>query len=159
MVTDYAKARYGYAGNTRLRLYREGAVKEQTKDMSLGTQMVKEKDLPEDALSRHEQRNNLYTYLGQGKGFRPFVSKKIKLVNGDILTLYSRGIWENLDPGELDDVLSEAKDDPQESLDNIEDLLLSKQPGDLENYTFASIFVDKVFLDPTGSGVSKRSRL
>lgn len=148
VVTDYAKARYGYAGNTRLRFYRDGAVKEQTKDMSLGTQLIKEKDLPEDALSRHEQRNNLYTYLGQGKGFRPFVSKKIKLVNGDILTLYSRGIWENLDPGELDDVLSEAKDDPQESLDNIEDLLLSKQPGDLENYTFASIFVDKVFLDP-----------
>lgn len=148
VVTDYAKARYGYAGNTRLRLYRDGVVKEQTKDMSLGTQLIKEKDLPEDALARHEQRNNLYTYLGQGKGFRPFVSKKIKLVNGDIFTLYSRGIWENLDPGELDDVLSEAKDDPQESLDNIEDLLLSKQPGDLENYTFASIFVDKVFLDP-----------
>lgn len=148
VVTDYAKARYGYAGNTRLRLYRDGSVKEQTKDMSLGTQLVKEKELPEDALSRHEQRNNLHTYLGQGKGFRPFVSKKIKLVNGDIFTLYSRGIWENLDNGELDDVFSEAKDEPQESLDNIEDLLLSKQPGDLENYTFASIFVDKVFLDP-----------
>ena len=148
IVTDYAKARYGYAGNTRLRLYRDGSVKEQTKDMSLGTQLVKEKELPEDALSRHEQRNNLHTYLGQGKGFRPFVSKKIKLVNGDIFTLYSRGIWENLDNGELDDVFSEAKDEPQESLDNIEDLLLSKQPGDLENYTFASIFVDKVFLDP-----------
>ncbi|ANU49082.1 hypothetical protein ADH76_33125 [Enterocloster clostridioformis] len=148
VVTDYAKARYGYAGNTRLRLYRDGSVKEQTKDMSLGTQLVKEKELPEDALSRHEQRNNLHTYLGQGKGFRPFVSKKIKLVNGDIVTLYSRGIWENLDNGELDDVFSEAKDEPQESLDNIEDLLLSKQPGDLENYTFASIFVNKVFLDP-----------
>ena len=148
IVTDYAKARYGYAGNTRLRLYRDGSVKEQTKDMSLGTQLVKEKELPEDALSRHEQRNNLHTYLGQGKGFRPFVSKKIKLVNGDIFTLYSRGIWENLDNGELDDVFSEAKDEPQESLDNIEDLLLSKQPGDLENYTFASIFVDEVFLNP-----------
>ncbi len=148
VVTDYAKIRYGYAGNTRLRFYRDGTVKEQTKDMSLGTQLIKEKELPEDALSRHEQRNNLYTYLGQGNGFRPFVSKKFNLVNGDILTLYSRGIWENLDNGELDDVFSEAKDDPQESLDNIEDLLLSKQPGNLENYTFVSIFVDKVFLDP-----------
>ena len=34
VVTDYAKARYGYAGNTRLRLYRDGAVNEQTVDMS-----------------------------------------------------------------------------------------------------------------------------
>nr|WP_289702414.1 serine/threonine protein phosphatase [Enterocloster clostridioformis] len=47
VVTDYAKARYGYAGNTRLRFYREGAVKEQTTDMSLGTQLIKEKELPE----------------------------------------------------------------------------------------------------------------
>ena len=148
VVTDYTKARYGYAGNTRLRFYRDGAVKEQTTDMSLGTQLIKERDLPEDALSRHEQRNNLHTYLGQGLGFRPFVSKKFRLVNGDIFTLYSRGIWENLDNGELDDVFSEAKDEPQESLDNIEDLLLSKQPGELENYTYAAIFVDKVFLDP-----------
>lgn len=148
VVTDYTKARYGYAGNTRLRFYRDGVVKEQTTDMSLGTQLIKEKDLPEDALSRHEQRNNLYTYLGQGMEFRPYVSKKFRLVNGDIFTLYSRGIWENLDNGELDDVFSEAKDEPQESLDNIEDLLLSKQPGELENYTYAAIFVDKVFLDP-----------
>lgn len=148
VVTDYTKARYGYAGNTRLRFYRDGVVKEQTTDMSLGTQLIKEKDLPEDALSRHEQRNNLYTYLGQGMEFRPYVSKKFRLVNGDIFTLYSRGIWENLDNGELDDVFSEAKGEPQESLDNIEDLLLSKQPGELENYTYAAIFVDKVFLDP-----------
>lgn len=148
IVTDYAKARYAYAGNTRLRIYREGAVKDQTQDMSLGTELVKERNLPEDILSRHEQRNNLYTYLGQGAGFSPFVSKKIKLVNGDIFALYTRGIWENLDGGELDDVFSEAKDTPQECLDNVEDLLLSRQPGQLENYTFAAVFVDKVYLDP-----------
>lgn len=148
IVTDYANVRYGYAGNTRLRLYRDGLVKEQTEDMSLGMDLVKEKELPEDVLSRHEQRSNLQMYLGQGAGFQPNISKKIKLVNGDILTLYTRGIWENLDVGELDDVFSEAKDEPMESLDNVEDLLLSRQPKELENYTFAAIFVDKVFLDP-----------
>lgn len=156
IVTDYAKARYGYAGNTRLRLYRDGLVKEQTEDMSLGLDLVKEKALPEDALSRHEQRNNLQTYLGQGTGFQPVISKKIKLVNGDILALYTRGIWENLDAGELDDVFSEAKDEPRESLDNVEDLLLSRQPRELENYTFAAIFVDKVFLDPNRKRKIKR---
>ncbi len=148
IVTDYSKARYVYAGNTRLRFYRDGGMKEQTEDMSLGRDMGKEKKLPEDVLSKHEERNNLYSYLGQGKGFKPFVSKKIKLENGDILALYTRGIWENLDTGELDDVFSEAKDVPQESLDNVEDLLLSKQPEDLDNYTFAAIFIEKVFLDP-----------
>lgn len=148
LVTDYAKVRYGYAGNTRLRFYRDGLVKEQTEDMSLGLEMVKDKELPEDALARHEQRGNLQMYLGRGSGFKPAISKKLKLANGDIFALYTRGIWENLDAGELDDVFSEAKDEPVASLDNVEDLLLSRQPKELGNYTFAAVFIDKVFLDP-----------
>lgn len=148
LVSDYVKIRYGYAGNTRMRLYRDGNIKERTEDMSLGNDMAKEKKQTSDILSRHEERNNLYTWLGCGKGFRPYISKKTALVNGDILTLYTRGIWENLDEGELKDVFSEAKDDPQECIDNVEDMLLSKQPADLGNYTFVTIFVDKVFTDP-----------
>lgn len=147
-VTDYTKLRYGYAGNTRLRLYREGTVREKTRDMSLGDDMTKKRGLVKDALARHEERNNLYTWMGQGKGFAPYISKKIKLVNGDILTMYTRGIWENLDEGELEDIFSEAKDDPKECLDNVEDMLLSKQPEGLGNYTFAAVFADKIFLDP-----------
>ena len=154
IVTDYAKVRYGHVGNTRLRLYRDGSVLESTQDMSLGTELVKEKKLTEDVLSRHEERNNLYSYLGIGKGLKSFVSKKKKLINGDILAFYTRGIWENLDSGELDDVFSEAKGDPQECLNNVEDLLLSRQPENLDNYTFAAIFIDKVFLDP-----DKKSRI
>lgn len=159
LVTDYASVRYGYAGNTRLRLYRNGEVAEQTFDTSLGTDMLKKLDLTEDALARHEERNNLYSYLGQGKGFCPRISEKIRLDNGDILTLYTRGVWENLDGGELDDVFSEAKDDPQESLDMVEDLLLSRQPEKLENYTFAAVFVDKVYLDPNRKRRIKRTIL
>lgn len=148
LVTNYEYARYGFAGNTRLRLYRDGLVREETTDMSLGTELVKKDRLPDDVLSRHEQRNNLYTYLGQGRGFKPFVSKKIHLKDGDLFALYSRGIWENLDGGELDDVFGEAMDDPQSCLDNAEDLLLSRQPKVLENYTLAAVFVNKVFQDP-----------
>ena len=148
VVSDYEKIRYGYAGNTRLRLYRDGAVREESRDMSLGMDLTREESLTQDALARHEERNNLYAYVGQGTGFHPFVSSKIRLNNGDILALYTRGIWENLDGGELDDVFSEAKDDPEKSLDQVEDLLLSRQPERLENYTFAVVFVDKVFVDP-----------
>ena len=147
LVTNYEKARYAYAGNTRLRLYRDGLVKEETTDMSLGTDLVKKDRLPDDVLSRHEQRNNLYTYLGQGRGFKPFISKKIRLNDGDLFALYSRGIWENLDGGELDDVFGEAMEEPQSCLDNAEDLLLSRQPEILENYTLAAIFFNKVFQD------------
>lgn len=148
VVTDYISIRYGCVGNTRLRLYREGALKEKSKDMSLAADMTIREEIPRDALTRHKERNNLYTWVGQKKGYSPFISKKIKLTDGDILNLYTRGIWENLDEGELEDVFREAKAEPQECLNNLEDMILSKQPEELTNYTFVTVFINKVFVDP-----------
>ena len=123
VVTDYVKFRYGHVGNTRLRLYREGRCILATSDMSLSQDMVQEGAITQDKVARHEERNNLYAYLGR-EHFKPFVSKKKKLCNGDIITLYTRGIWENVDEGELADVFLEAGNEPMEECDKVEDLLL-----------------------------------
>lgn len=155
VVTDYVKLRFGYVGNTRLRIYRQGRCYFATTDMSLTQDMVHSGQVREDKASRHEERNNLYAYLGQ-KSFHPFVSTKVKLLEGDILTLYTRGIWENVDEGELLDVFSEAGNDPAEECDKVEELLLSRQPRELENYTFAAIYVEKVFQDPNRKRKMKR---
>ncbi len=148
VVTDYEKLRFGIAGNTRFRLYREGIVAFASHDMSLTQDLIEDEKLPENILSKHEERHNLYTYLGQEKDFSPYISQSIKLINGDIVSLYTSGIWENIDEGELDDVFSEAGDEPQPMLDEVEDLLLSRQPKNLTNYTIATIFIDKIFTDP-----------
>lgn len=155
ILTDYRSFRYGYLGNTRMRMYRGGRVFRQTADMSLAQEFVEQEKVARDALQKHEERNNLYAYLGQG-GARPCISKKIKLLDTDIITLYTRGIWENLDEAELDDVFSEAGNEVQDSLDNVEELLLSKQPQNLENYTFAAIFVNKVYADPARAKKRKK---
>ena len=147
VVTDYRRIRYAYLGNTRLRMYRGGRVYRQTEDMSFSQELFDQEKIPKDALQRHEERNNLYDYLGKPYA-KPFVSKKIKLQDTDILALYTRGIWENVDEAELDDVFSEAGKEVQPSLDSVEELLLSRQPKDLDNYTFAVIFVNKVYSDP-----------
>ena len=42
----------------------------------------------------------------------------------------------------------------QTTVDNIEDLLLSRQPENLDNYTLAVIFVNKVYQNP-----EKRKRI
>ena len=55
LVTDYIKARYGHVGNTRMRLYRNGDIKERTEDMSLGNDMAKKSGQETDVLSRKEQ--------------------------------------------------------------------------------------------------------
>ena len=88
-------------------MYRGGAVFRQTEDMSLGQVMVEQEKIAKAELMKHEERNNLYAYLGQ-KNFKPVVSKKIKLVENDMIALYTRGIWENVDEAELDDVFAEA---------------------------------------------------
>lgn len=148
LVTNYVKLRYGQAGNTRFRLYRDGFLRMQSRDSSLSMDMVHEEQLEEDKLAQHAERHNLFCYIGQEKGFSPYISKKFKLINADAAILYTRGIWENIDEGELKDVFADAADEPQSVVDSVEDMLLSRQPKGLEKYTFAAIFFNKVFLDP-----------
>ena len=148
LVTNYVKLRYGQAGNTRFRLYRDGFPRMQSQDSSLSMDMVREEKLEQDRLAQHEERHNLFCYLGQDKGFSPYISKKFKLANADAAALYTRGIWENVDEGELKDVFAEASDEPQPIVDSVEDMLLSRQPEGLEKYTFATIFFNKIFVDP-----------
>lgn len=148
VITNYAKLRYGQAGNTRFRLYRDGFLKEKSSDTSLSMDLVSKERLEPDKLARHEERNNLYCFLGQEKGFEPFVSGKIKLSNSDVITLFTRGVWEQVDEGELTDAVADATDEPQPTVDAVEDLLLSGQPDGLEKYTFAAIFANKIFVDP-----------
>lgn len=50
VVSDYEKFRYGYAGNTRLRLYRDGKKILATADMSLSQKLVKDGEIAEDKL-------------------------------------------------------------------------------------------------------------
>lgn len=148
VITDYKKLRYGQAGNTRLRLYRDGFLKLWSQDNSLSRDLVAEEKLEPDKLAQHEERNNLYCYLGQEKEFKPYLSKKFKLSNADALALFTRGVWEHVDDGELADAFGDATDDPQPTVDAVEDLLLSSQPQEIEKYTFVAIFFNKVFIDP-----------
>lgn len=156
ILTNYAKMRYGQAGNIRLRLYRDGFLKLQSTDQSLTLDMVKEERVTLDKVAEHEERNNLYAYLGQEKEFHPFISKKIKLSSSDAISLYTRGIWEHIDETELKDVFAEATDDPEKTVGEVEELLLSRQPQDLNKYTFAVLFINKIFLDPNRKRKIKR---
>ena len=157
LVTDYAKLRYGQAGNARLRLYRDGFLRLQSQDQSLSMDLVKAEKLEPDKLTKHQERHNLYCYLGQEKDFRPYISKKYKLSDSDAAALLTRGVWEHVDDGLLKDAFADASDEPQETVDGVEDLLLSPQPKDLGSYTFATIFFNKVYTDPNRKRKIKRA--
>lgn len=148
IVTDYVKCRYVSVGNSRFALLRNDRLLYESKDQSLTENLVQEERIPKDRAALHEERNNLYSYLGQS-GHKPKlqVSRKRKLANGDILLLYTRGIWENCDYAELLDAAKEVSK-PQEVADNIEELILVRQKEEIDNYTIAVTFVDKVYLNP-----------
>ncbi|MBR1729603.1 MAG: protein phosphatase [Selenomonadaceae bacterium] len=147
IATDYEKFRYAAAGNVRLRMYRQGRFILQSDDMSLAKDLI-DSGKSDTLLDKHEERHNLYAYLGKKDYFQPFVSKRYKLMDADIIALYSQGLWENVDEQEIDEVFTEAKDEPRESVDLLEELLLSRQPNDLKSYTIAAIFVNKSYRDP-----------
>ena len=101
-----------------------------------------------DRAAAHEERNNLYSYLGERGKPDILISKKRKLENGDILAMMTRGTWEALSDKELLELSKDAKE-PQEILEAVEDLILGKQEQEgIDNYTLAVTFVDKIYRAP-----------
>lgn len=148
VVTNYVKCRYLTVGNSRFALVRNDRILYESKDQSLTVNLVEREEVARDKAALHEERNNLYSYLGMHSGrLQIQTSRKRKLVDGDIFYLYTRGIWENCDNAELLDASKDAAQ-PQELVDDIEELILGKQKPDIDNYTIAVTFVDKIYLNP-----------
>ena len=147
-VTDYKKIRYCYAGNSRFYLIRNARILERSVDQSLTHNLLEEEKIPLDQAAAHEARNNLYSFLGERGTPHIQISGKIRLENGDIFMVMSRGVWEQCSDQELLDFANDAKD-PQEILDQTEDLILKAQEDNhIDNYTLAVTFVDKIYQSP-----------
>ena len=147
LVTDYKKARWEHAGNCRLALLHNGAIIETTKDTSLTQRLADSEEIPLDMVSSHEERNNLYTYLGQPGKFSPVISAKHSLEDGDIILLETRGAWENIGDAELLDA-TDGVSKAEEVCTGLEDVILSQRLDIIENYTIVSIFVNKIYQNP-----------
>ncbi len=147
LVTDYKKARWAHAGNCRLALLHNGAIIETTKDTSLTQRLADSEEIPLDMVSSHEERNNLYTYLGQPGKFSPVISAKHSLEDGDIILLETRGAWENIGDAELLDA-TDGVSKAEEVCTGLEDVILSQRLDIIENYTIVSIFVNKIYQNP-----------
>lgn len=154
IVTDYKKYRTAHVGNCRMNWIRNGEIKDTTKDTSLTQRMADNEEIPIDQISSHEERNNLYAYLGQPGRFTPIVSKKRALMDGDILLMQTRGAWENVGTAELIDAV-DGVSKAEEVCTGLEDVILSQRLEIIENYTIATIFVDKIYKNPNAGKYKK----
>ncbi|MGL5436362.1 MAG: PP2C family protein-serine/threonine phosphatase [Lachnospiraceae bacterium] len=149
VVTDYRKVRSCHVGNSRFYLVRNGRYLTQTKDQSLTQNLVEEEKVPLDQAAIHQERNNLYSYLGVRGTPKVVISPKIKLENGDILAQLTRGIWENSSDEEFAEIMKAATE-PKDILEKTEDQVLGRQEEEkeIDNYSLAVTFVTKVFESP-----------
>ena len=147
-VTDYRKLRYYHAGNSRLYWIRNARIMEQTKDQSLTQNLLEQGKIPMDEAAAHEERNNLYSFLGERGTPKVEVSRKKKLENGDIFALLTRGVWEQCSEQEFLQITNDAKE-PKDILDQTEDFVLKDQENrKIDNYSLAVTFVNKVYQSP-----------
>lgn len=147
-VTDYRKLRYCHVGNSRLYWIRNARVLERTKDQSLTQNLLDQEKIPLDEAAAHEERNNLYSFLGERGTPNYQISRKKKLEDGDIFVQLTRGVWEQCGEPEFLQIVNNAKD-PQDILNQTEDLILKQQDAKkIDNYTLAATFVNRVYQSP-----------
>lgn len=158
ILTNYKKIIWGHAGNSRLYLVRNENIKYRTVDHSLSQNLADEGQIPIDQIDFHEERHNLFSYVGQPGKLNPSISKKRKLEDGDILILCTRGVWEAIGVPELLDAL-EGVHNPEEVCTGLEDVILSQQDRILDNYTIAAMFIDKVYRNPKANRNKKILKL
>uniref|UniRef100_UPI0006D18AE9 hypothetical protein n=1 Tax=Clostridium sp. NkU-1 TaxID=1095009 RepID=UPI0006D18AE9 len=76
VVTDYRKLLCCHVGNSRFYLLRNGRILARTRDQSLTENLLKEERITLDQAAAHEERNNLYSFLGERGQPEILVSKK-----------------------------------------------------------------------------------
>lgn len=147
-VTDYRKLRYCHVGNSRLYLIRNARILERTKDQSLTQNLVEQDRVVLDQAARHEQRNNLYSFLGERGKPEIQISRKRKLEPGDLFIQLTRGVWEQCGEQEFLQIVNDAKE-TKDILDQTEDFILKEQDRrSIDNYSMAVTSVDKVYQSP-----------
>jgi len=149
VVTDYRKVRSCYAGNSRFYIIRNGRYLVQTKDQSLTQNLIEAEKLPMDQAAIHQERNNLYSYLGIRGTPKIIVSAKTRLENGDVLAQLTKGIWENCNDEDLMGIIKDAAE-PKDILERVEDQVLERQKEkqQIDNYSLAVTVVTRVYEPP-----------
>ena len=144
VVSNYKKVRYAVCGNCHIHIFRGNGIFTKSKDTSLYQELIEQNKIPDDGIKGIEHSRNLFDYLGRKGKIKISVSKKLVLADEDIMLLSTWGFWEEVTTVEMLDALEGVKE-PLEYLDELQDLLLSKQDGKVNNYTIAAIFANKTF--------------
>jgi serine/threonine protein phosphatase PrpC len=139
LAMEKEMARWMHVGDSRLYRFQNGKLVKQTMDHSVSQMAVLMGDITPQQIRFHEDRNRVLRALG-GDNAKADISPETELVAGrDAFLMCTDGFWEYVYEPEMEELLLTAET-PQQWLEEMEKILLSRVPSDNDNYTAAAVF-------------------
>ena len=135
-------ARWAHCGDSRLYVFRDTDLHEQTRDDSVPQALVDMGEIARTAIRHHEDRNRLTRCLGSPGPFRCTLSAPWLLQPGDAFLLCSDGFWEFVVEPEMCIDLAKA-DSCADWLERMLARLRPRAPADTDNYTALAVWVEQ----------------
>jgi serine/threonine protein phosphatase PrpC len=122
---DRGEALWGHAGDSRLYVFRDGAMLAHTRDHSLVQSLVEAGVLTPDQMRTHPRRSELHSALGtEAEDLRvTTLTRPWQLLAGDVFLLCTDGLWEYVEDAQMCETLHQVAD-PSAWLTALEQLVL-----------------------------------
>ncbi len=138
-------ASWAHIGDSRLYMFRDGAVVHQTEDHSVPQMLVRMGDITTDEIRHHPDRNRLLYIIG-----KPWTEKRyvigdpVKVRKGDAFLLCSDGFWEYIQEKEMVRLL-ESSADCSEWLARMQKVVEKNGAGsNMDNYSAICVQIREV---------------
>ena len=139
LTLEDGQARWMHVGDSRLYHFRGGKLQTQTMDHSVSQMAVLMGDITPQEIRFHEDRNRVLRALGGDNAKADLSPILVTVQEEDVCLLCTDGFWEYVYEPEMEDLLQKAKN-PQDWLEQMEKILLSRVSGENDNYTAAAVF-------------------
>ena len=144
LLASTEAAVWAHAGDARLYGFRDGALREQTRDHSVPQRLADAGEIRADQIRFHEDRNRLLRSLG-GKG-QAGAANSIAAMGampgapqpGDAFLLASDGFWEWVIESEMQQDLADCSG-PEQWLERMESRIRERATGDHDNYSALAV--------------------
>ncbi|MCX9156600.1 protein phosphatase 2C domain-containing protein [Niveibacterium sp. 24ML] len=143
LMIDRARneAIWGHAGDTRIYLFRDGAVAYCTRDHSLVQNLIDAGYGSTDMIRSHPQRSLLTSAIGSAESIELSVAgTPLQILSGDVFLMCTDGWWEYVDEQEMTRMLAQSSS-PQHWLQLMSDSLRAKVSSGNDNFTAICVVV------------------
>jgi serine/threonine protein phosphatase PrpC len=129
---------FAHIGDSRLFLVRNGICQQLTRDHSLVARLIESGTIRPEEAETHPQKHVLTAAIGVAEDLQPDVPPSpIQLATKDVLVLCTDGLWGQMTPGEIAEVVS--KTNPRDACKRL--VRLAKDRGGPDNITVQVLHV------------------